>query len=75
VVEAGQAEHAVLLARGAVLERLVRAVETRTLVQMLARKGGADWDGYAALVAVRALCAGGVRPDEHVALVRRILAG
>ncbi len=51
VVEAAQAEHAVLLARGAVLERLVRAVETRTLVGMLARKGGADWDGYAALVA------------------------
>jgi len=50
VVEGAQAEQAVLLARGALLERLVRAVETRTLAQLSARRGGADWAGYVALV-------------------------
>lgn len=50
VVEAAQAEQAALLARGARLERLVRAVETRTLAQLSARRGGADWDEYVALV-------------------------
>lgn len=58
-VDAGQAELAVLLARGAVLERLARAVETRTLAQLSARRGGKDWDGYVALVACERFVPGG----------------
>lgn len=49
-VEAAQAEQATLLARGALLERLVRALETRTRAQLLAGRGGADWEGYVELV-------------------------
>ena len=46
-----QAEQAELLARSAKLERLVRALETRTLAGELAARGGADWRAYEALLA------------------------
>ena len=49
-VEAAQAEPATLLARGALLERLARALETRTRAQLLAGRGGGDWEGYVELV-------------------------
>ncbi len=49
-VEAAEAEQATLLARGALLERLVRALETRTRARLLAARGGADWEGYVELV-------------------------
>ncbi|HEY0132592.1 MAG TPA: hypothetical protein VGB85_00895 [Nannocystis sp.] len=48
---AAQAEQAELLARSAKLERLVRALETRTLAGELAARGGADWRTYEALLA------------------------
>ena len=50
-VEAAQAEQAGLLARGARLERLVRALATRTLAGRLRARGGADWAVYSELLA------------------------
>ncbi len=49
-VEAAQEEHAALLARSAKLERLVRAVETRTLAGQLRARGGGDWAVYERLL-------------------------
>lgn len=46
-----QMEQAVLLARSAKLERLVRALENLRLANELARRGGADWRVYAGLLA------------------------
>jgi len=48
---AARDEHAELLARGAKLERLARALETRTLAGVVRRRGGADWQTYESLLA------------------------
>jgi hypothetical protein len=50
-VAAVQGEVGELLARGARLERLVRALENRALAGRLRARGGAGWEKYEALLA------------------------
>lgn len=49
--DAARAELGVMLARSAKLERLARALETRTLAGRLKARGGADWAAYEAFLA------------------------
>jgi hypothetical protein len=49
--DAARSELGVMMARSAKLERLVRALENRTLAGRLKARGGADWAAFEALLA------------------------